>query len=75
MDATNIIREIMKREGVAGTTLSTQMGMSYNYISSKLTQKKMLTDVFARICDALDYDVIARNRYDGAEFFLSPRDE
>ena len=75
MDATEIIREIMSRDEVTGTSLSARLGRSYNYISSTLTRKNMYTDVFARICDALDCDVVVRSRFDGAEFFLSPRNE
>ena len=75
MDATEIVREILAREGITGTSLSARLGKSYRYISNKLTQRNMHTNVFAQICDVLDYDVIVRSRYDGAEFYLSPREE
>ena len=73
MQACEIIREIMRREGVSGKELSLRLDKSPSYISVLLAEKKSTKiSTMAHVCEELGYDLIARSRDDGFEFFIDP---
>lgn len=73
MTAAEIVREVLRREGVSTIELSKMLEKSRGYANRMIYTDNMVSDVFSEMCDALGYDVVVRSREDGAEFFLSPR--
>ena len=75
MKSCEIVKAAMEQEGVNPPELSKRLGKSDTYIYVLLSRpRELLAGNLARILDALDYDLLARSRVDGAEFFVSPKD-
>ncbi len=73
MTAAEIVREVLRREGVSTVELSSKLNKSRGYANSIISNDNVISNVFSEMCDALGYDVIVRSREDVAEYFLSPR--
>ena len=71
---TNEIFELLFGEGKLSTTeISLKMNHSTGYLSKYRYRKSVpSTDVMARIMDAVDYDLLIRNRTTGEEILVDP---
>lgn len=74
MNAMEVMREILKREGITPTEASRRMGRSTSYVGTMLNPHKQSNVSASRIvefCEAMEYEVILRNRDDGFEFLIN----
>lgn len=75
MESYEVIREVLRHEDISAVKASHMMGQTKTYIGSLLSKKNdQKSGNLARMLDALDYDLLARSRKDGAEFFISPKE-
>ena len=73
MRADKVLRSILDKEGISSIRVSESMGRSKTYVNRILATHAMpKTDTMAGICDAMGYDLIARSRNDGYEFYIDP---
>ena len=73
MNANDTVREMLKREHISAERVALGMGKSKSYLTSFLaTRVDPRTATLVNICDYLGYDLIARDRSDGYEFFIGP---
>lgn len=76
MRADKVLRAILKRESITYMAASRKMGRTESYLGSIISKGTIpRVDSMARICDALGYDLLARSRDDGFEFYIDPPEE
>lgn len=68
-----VIRDMLAREGVTARDVSRRMGRHDAYLSVTLNRGSVpRTDTFAKMADALGYDLVVVNRDDGHEMRIDP---
>ena len=73
MKAKDALRSMLEYEGVSAAAVASAMGKSSKYLHPILYAGRIpQADNYAAICDALDYDLLARSRKDGQEFVIDP---
>lgn len=75
MRAKDVLREVMRREGVSASDLSRSMGHNRSNISVMLTRNKSMgSATFATILDRLGWDVVIECD-NGEEIVVEPKDK
>ena len=62
-----ILREAMKYRDMKQSILAEKLGMRQPSLSGNMNRVRIGLDVFARILDAMDYDVVVVDRTTGEE--------
>lgn len=73
MEPKNVLREMIVRRGLSTRGASAEAGRSIGYFS-RMISKDVIPKIstLAELGDALDYDLILRDRLDGHEFVIDP---
>ncbi len=73
MQADKVLASILDREGLDGTDVSRRIGRNPTFLRSYIYRGIVPgINTMARICDAVEYDLIIRSRADGFEFTIDP---
>lgn len=75
MEALSALEEAVKRSGKSKFDISRSMGRFDSYISATISRGSVpKADTMAMILDACDCDLVIRNRKDGSEIVIDPRE-
>ena len=76
MDTITILRSMFGIGKHSTIEVSRAMGRSRGFISAYLAKgNSPSADLLSEICDAIDYDLLMRNRKDGSEIIIGPPDK
>lgn len=71
MNEIEIVKALMKAKGMSGATLADKLGFNTaSAVTNRLQSKTMTVEVLIRLLDAMDCELIIKNKVGGKETFV-----
>ena len=65
IDENQVMRTAMKERSMRQSDLAERMGTTQNNVSGNINRRKISLEMFKRIMDAMEYDIVVMDRRDG----------
>lgn len=76
MNEIKILKALMKAKGMSGATLAEKLGFNTaSAVTNRLQSKTMTVEVLIRLLDAMDCELVIKNKVGGKETYVVTNDD